>query len=225
MDHEFTHQLYGQFARIGKAVSNGHRIVLLHYLSQGERSVEVLSRLSGLSIANTSQHLQQLRHAGLVSARKAGQHVFYRLSDNQGVLRLLNLVQTLATRQLAEVSQLIASHLDNGIELVAVEELRNRATRQQLTVVDVRPEEEFAAGHIAGALNMPMEQLATGSALLDKDQEIVTYCRGPFSALSHEAAHWLHKQGFKARRLAVGFPEWRLAGLEVESSRPEPVAA
>lgn len=220
MDHQFTHRLYEQFARIGKAVSNGHRIALLHYLGQGERSVESLARLSGLSIANTSQHLQQLRQAGLVRTRKAGQHVFYQLTDDAGVLQLIDTVQMLATRQLVEVEQLLSSRLGSAAERVSTDELLQIQTRSGALVLDVRPAEEYAAGHIAGALNIPLEDLAARRHELPatKDREIVAYCRGPYSPLAHEAVRLLRRHGHRARRLEVGLPEWRLAGLPVEAA-------
>lgn len=224
MDHEFTHRLYGQFARIGKAVGNGHRIALLHYLGQGERSVEALARLSGLSIANTSQHLQQLRNAGLVRARKAGQHVFYALTDDQGILRLLQQVQNLAKRQLAEVAQLVDSHFADRDNPVSTEELAEAMARGQCLVVDVRPAEEYAAGHIPGAVNLPLERLARGMADLPKERELVIYCRGPYSPLSHEAALSLRRHGYSVRRFAGGFPDWRLAGHPVAQRRPRAAA-
>lgn len=224
MDHEFTHRLYGQFARIGKAVGNGHRIALLHYLGQGERSVEALARLSGLSIANTSQHLQQLRHAGLVRARKAGQHVFYALTDDQGILRLLQQVQNLAKRQLAEVAQLVDSHFADQVPVVDTEELAEALSRGGYVVVDVRPAEEYAAGHIPGALNLPLEHLADGVNTLPKGRELVVYCRGPYSPLSHEAALSLRRRGYSVRRFAGGYPDWRLTGHPVEHRRARAAA-
>lgn len=219
MDHQFTHRLYEQFARIGKAVGNGHRIALLHYLGQGERSVEALARLTGLSVANASQHLQQLRHAGLVRTRKAGQHVFYRLTDDTGILQLLDTVRLLATRQLAEVEQLLATRPGHRAARVDADELLRLCAQGRAVPLDVRPAEEYAAGHIRGAINIPLEELAERHHELPSsgDTEIVAYCRGPYSHLAHEAVGLLRRQGRKARPLDMGIPEWRLAGLPIET--------
>lgn len=154
------HELFAQFARIGKVLSNANRLEIIEYLAQGERSVEALALISGLSVANTSQHLQQLRQAGLVTSRKEGQRVFYRLSGDDVVL-LLNALRNVADRHLAEVEQLVNTYLDtkDALEPIPAAELLARARTGEVTVLDVRPAEEFAAGHLPGAINIPLSEL------------------------------------------------------------------
>ncbi len=218
----FKHQLFTQFARIGKAVSSANRLEILEFLAQGERSVEALAKVCRLSMANTSQHLQQLRQAGLVVARKQGQRVYYRLAGDE-VVALIAMLRRLAERQLAEVDRLVDAYLTvkDGLEPVPAEELLERARSGLVTVVDVRPSEEFAAGHVPGAVNLPLEQLESRLHQLPRDQEIVAYCRGPYCVLAFEAVAKLRDKGFKARRLQNGFPEWKSAGLPVETASRE----
>lgn len=213
----FKQDLFAQFARVGKALGNANRLELLEYLAQGERSVESLARVSGLSIANTSQHLQQLRQAGLVSNRKEGQHVHYRLSG-EDVVHLLECLRRFAETHMAEVDRLIDAYLTvkDGLEPLPANELLERARDGLVTVIDVRPPEEFAAGHVPGALNIPLSELERHLADLPTDREVVAYCRGPYCVLAYEAVDRLRKRGFQARRLQDGFPEWKGAGLPVE---------
>ncbi|MCW9059529.1 MAG: metalloregulator ArsR/SmtB family transcription factor [Gammaproteobacteria bacterium] len=213
----FKQDLFAQFARVGKALGNANRLELLEYLAQGERSVESLARVSGLSIANTSQHLQQLRQAGLVSNRKEGQHVYYRLSG-EDVVHLLECLRRFAETHVAEVDRLIDAYLTvkDGLEPLPASELLDRARDGLVTVIDVRPPEEFAAGHVPGALNIPLSELERHLADLPTDREVVAYCRGPYCVLAYEAVDRLRKKGFQARRLQDGFPEWKGAGLPVE---------
>ncbi len=213
----FKQTLFTQFARVGKALSNANRLVLLEYIAQGERSVEELARLSGLSIANASQHLQQLRHAGLVSNRKAGLNVFYRLSGTD-VIALLDALRRVAQRHLDEVEQLIDTYLrvKDQLEPVPREELLSRARDGLVTVLDVRPPEEYAAGHLPGAINIPLEQLEERLDELGPERQIVAYCRGPHCILAFDAVARLRQQGRDARRLEDGYPEWLEAGLPVE---------
>ena len=220
MSQDFNHQLYGYFARIGKAVSNGHRIALLDLLEQGERSVETLANLAGLSTANTSQHLQQLRNAGMVKARKQGQHVYYRLSDDVRIAQLLDALQTLAQDKLTEVGRLVSNHLGpNGKrDTVSAQELRNRLEHSGVTVIDVRPAEEYAAGHIPGARNIELRELEQRLDEIPADAEVVVYCRGAYSLPAYQAAERLRSHGYNVQRLKRGFPEWRLAGLPVRST-------
>lgn len=213
----FKQDLFTQFARIGKALSNGNRLELLEFLAQGERSVEELADLSGLSTANTSQHLQQLRQTNLVMTRKAGQHVFYQLTGDK-VVMLLKVLRQVAEENLADVDRLIATFLTvkDQLEPIPREELLKRAREGLVTVIDVRPSQEYAAGHVPGAVNIPLSELENHLKDLDTDQEIVAYCRGPHCILAFNAVARLRKNGFKARRLEDGYPEWKLAGLPVE---------
>ena len=213
----FKQDLFAQFARVGKALSNANRLEMLEYLAQGERTVESLAKVSGLSIANTSQHLQQLRQAGLVSNRKEGQHVHYRLSG-EDVVHLLECLRRFAETHVAEVDRLIDAYLTvkDGLEPLPANELLDRARDGLVTVIDVRPPEEFAAGHVPGALNIPLSELERHLADLPTDREVVAYCRGPYCVLAYEAVDRLRKKGFQARRLQDGFPEWKGAGLPVE---------
>jgi rhodanese-related sulfurtransferase/DNA-binding transcriptional ArsR family regulator len=218
----FKHELFTHFARIGKALSHANRLEILEFLAQGERNVEALAKACGLTVANTSQHLQQLRQAGLVIARKQGQHVYYRLAGDE-VVELINTLRTLAERQLAEVERLVNAYLTvkDSLEPVPAIELMQRARSGLVTVLDVRPTEEFVAGHVPGAINLPLKQLESHLDQLPIDQEIVAYCRGPYCILAFEAVAKLREKGFKARRLQDGFPEWKVAGLPVETTSPD----
>lgn len=216
----FKQQLYSQIARIGRAVGNGHRLELLEYLSQGEYTVEALARLAGLSMANASQHLQVLRQAGLVSTRREGLYVHYRLAEAD-VDQLRRVLQQLAQARIAEVEHLVRNYLDikDSLEAVPRTELLERARAGLVTVLDVRPPEEFAAGHLPGAVNIPLRELERRVQELPHNQEIIAYCRGPYCVLAYEAVMQLRKQGLSARRMEEGFPEWRLAGLPVEADK------
>jgi ArsR family transcriptional regulator len=208
--------LFAQFATVAKALGHAHRLELLEQLAQGERSVEVLAQRTGLSVANASQHLQHMRRAGLVSARRDGKFVHYRLADD-AVLDLLAALRRIAERNVAEVERLVRGyfHDRDGLEPVSREELLQRLRAGAVTVLDVRPEDEFALGHLPGAVNIPLQALETRLSELDPSQEIVAYCRGPYCVLSYEAVAALRARGFKVRRLEDGFPEWRAAGLPV----------
>jgi len=209
--------LFAQFARVSKALASGNRLELLEFLAQGERSVDALAKLSGLSVANTSRHLQVLRQAGLVQTRKEGLFVHYSVSGG-GVIKLLAALQEVAQHNVAEVTRLVHEYLDakDSLEPVSVAELTDRMRDGLVTVVDVRPPEEYAAGHLPGAINVPLSQMEEHVARLPRDREVVAYCRGPFCVLSFEAVATLRKRGLKARRLETGFPEWKVAGLPVE---------
>jgi rhodanese-related sulfurtransferase/DNA-binding MarR family transcriptional regulator len=214
--------LLEQFAAVAKALGHGHRLALLQLLAQGERSVEALARLADLTVANASQHLQHLRRAGLVAARKDGKRVLYRLAD-EAVVTLMRTLRGIAERNLAEVERIVASYFRgrDQLEPVSARELTRRMRDGLVTVVDVRPAEEFLAGHIPGALNIPVNELGRRIKELPAAQEVVAYCRGPYCVLSYEAVSLLRRRGFKARRLAVGYPEWKAAGhpLKVGRSR------
>lgn len=213
----FKHTLFEQFARVGKALSNANRLELLEYLAQGERSVDALAGVSGLSVANTSQHLQQLRQAGLVASRKDGKTVFYRISDND-VLDLVDRMRRVAERHLAEVEQLVDRYLTvkDDLEPLPAGELLSRARAGLVTVIDVRPREEYLAGHVPGAVNVPLNELEKHLREIDREKEVIAYCRGPYCVLAFEAVARLRRKGVTARRLQDGFPEWQLAGLPVE---------
>ena len=213
----FKHDLLAQFARVGKALGNGNRLELIEYIAQAERSVDDLAKLSGLTVANTSQHLQQLRQAGLVLCRKAGLKVFYRLSGDN-VITLLDALRGVAERHLADVEKLVSTYLSvkDDLEPLPREELLDRARDGLVTVLDVRPAEEYAAGHIAGAVNVPLSELEQYLKNINPKQEVVAYCRGPHCLLAFDAVAQLRKKGLKARRLEDGFPEWKTAGLPVD---------
>jgi rhodanese-related sulfurtransferase/predicted transcriptional regulator len=208
--------LFDQFAAVAKAVAHPYRLGLLEQLAQGERSVEVLADRTRISIANASQHLQQMRRAGLVAARREGKFVFYRLVDD-AVLDLLAALRGIAERNSAEVERVVRSYFQNrdSLEPLSRRELSDRLKAGLVTVLDLRPEDEFALGHLPGAVNIPLVELEKRLAELDRDQEIVAYCRGPYCVLSYEAVAVLRARGFTARRLEDGLPEWRAAGLPV----------
>jgi ArsR family transcriptional regulator len=210
--------LFALFAAVAKAVAHPHRLELLEQLAQGERSVEVLADRTRVSVANASQHLQHLRRTGLVAARRDGKFVFYRLADD-AVLGLLTSLRRIAELQSAEVERVVRSYFNDrdSLEAVSRPELMDRLKAGIVTVLDVRPEDEFALGHLPGAINLPLSELEKRLADLDPDREIVAYCRGPYCVLSYEAVAMLRARGFKVRRLEDGLPEWRAAGLPVEA--------
>jgi rhodanese-related sulfurtransferase/DNA-binding transcriptional ArsR family regulator len=221
-DRELKSRLYEQFARVGSALASPARLELLDVLAQGERSVEVLADRASLSVANASRHLQVLRDAGLVEARKQGLHVFYRLTD-ASVYELLHSVRSHAERRLAEVDRIVDAYLGarDGLEPVTRPELLERARSGRVTVLDVRPAEEFEAGHIAGAVSIPIDELEERLGELPKSKEVVAYCRGPYCVWSLRAVDTLRASGRKARRLVDGFPEWGAEGLPVEVGSQE----
>lgn len=214
---EFKTLLYEQFARVGKAISNPHRLELLDLLAQGERTVEELAREADLPIANASQHLQALRRARLVEARRQGSYAYYRLAGDQ-VFHLWQTVRAIGEEQLAEVDRLVSTYLDGREDLEAVDAstLLRLMRDDAVVVLDVRPEEEFAAGHIPGARSIPLTDLEQRLAELSPEQEFVAYCRGPYCVFSDEAVSLLRAHGYRASRLSVGLPDWRSAGLPVE---------
>lgn len=215
--NNFKQDLFSQFARIGKALGNGNRLELLEFIAQGERSVDELAKVSGLTVANTSQHLQQLRQAGLVTSRKEGLKVHYKLSGND-VIELFDALRGVAERRLADVEKLVNSYLTvkDNLEPVPREELLDRARQGLVTVLDVRPPEEYAAGHVPGAVNVPLSKLEDYLERLQPEQEIVAYCRGPHCVLAFDAVSRLREKGLKAHRMEDGFPEWEVAGFPVE---------
>ena len=208
--------VFAQFAAVAKALGHVNRLELLELLAQGEHSVEIVSQRTGLSIANASQHLQQMRRVGIVTSRRDGKFVYYRLADN-AVLDLLGALRRIAERNVAEVERVVRSyfHDRDSLEPVSRTRLLDLLRAGAVTVLDVRPENEFALGHLQGALNIPLRELEARLGELDAAQEIVAYCRSHYCVLSYEAVAALRGRGFKVRRLEDGFPEWRAAGLPV----------
>jgi rhodanese-related sulfurtransferase len=204
--------LFEQFARVGQALGSAARLELVDLLAQGERSVEDLARAAGLSVANASQHLQALRRAGLVEARRDGPRVIYRLAGPE-IVRLWSDLRSVAAARLGDVERAARQYLGDEVEALGHDELVERLRRGDVVVIDVRPRVEFAAGHIQGARSVPIEELEARLAELPPDAEVVAYCRGPYCVYAHEAVRRLRAAGHEARRLADGWPEWQLAGL------------
>ena len=214
---EFKDALYGQFAQIASAFASPKRIEIIDLLTQGERHVEAVARETGLSLANTSRHLQVLKAARLVETRKQGLQVFYRLADAK-VLQGYRALRELSAARQAEVRQLLHDYFSktDGLEPVEKEDLLQRARAGEVVVLDVRPREEYAAGHVEGALSLPLAEIERRLAELPRRKEIVAYCRGPYCFFAAEAVRLLRRRGLRALRLREGFPEWRDAGLPVE---------
>jgi ArsR family transcriptional regulator len=212
-------ELYEQLAGVAKALSHSVRLELMEHLGQGERSVEALAELVGHSLANTSHHLLLLRRAGLADAQKDGVRVFYRLSGDD-VVDLLGALRISAERHSAEVNSILSGYFRDrdDMEPVSREELLRRAKDGLVTVLDVRPADEYAAGHLPGAVNIQPSELGKRLKDIPKDHEVIAYCRGAYCVLSFEAVAELRKKGFNARRLEEGYPEWQAAGLPVNSS-------
>lgn len=212
--------LFRQFAAVAKAVAHEHRLELLEALAQGERSVETLATRAGLSIANASQHLQQMRRAGLIESRRDGKFVYYRLSD-AAVLDLIAALTRIGERHVAEVGRIVQDYFQSrdDMEPVSRSQLLARMKKGEVQLLDVRPQDEFALGHLPGAINIPLDRLKKKLSALDPDKEIVAYCRGPYCVLSFETVAILRKKGYTVRRLEDGLPEWRAAGLPVEVSQ------
>lgn len=208
--------LHEQFARIGRAMASPRRIELLELLCQGERTVESLARATGMGIANTSQHLQVLKGARLVEARREGTRVYHRAADDH-VCRFASELGAVARSRLLEVERIARDHLDGRetLEPIRREELLARLGRRDVVIVDVRPAEEYHAGHVLGAISLPLPELERRLRRLPKDALIVACCRGPYCLLAPQALAILRSQGFRARRLEDGLPEWRAAGYPV----------
>jgi len=210
--------LFDEFARVAKALASGRRAEVVDLLANGERSVESIASEIEMSVANASQHLQVLRRAGLVSSRREGTSVFYRLASSD-VVKLWRSLQNVASDRVAEVERLARAYTGdlNGVELLTKEELAKRLRRKDdLLVLDVRPEEEYAAGHVPGAVSIPVAELKRRLKELPKNKEIVAYCRGSFCAFAPEAARYLGSKGFRTYILDAGLPDWEAAGLPVE---------
>ena len=213
---EFKDRLYGQFARLGKALSNPHRLEMLELLAQGEWTVDSLATELGVSVANASQHLQALREAALVESRKEGLFVHYRLADPE-VFDLSRVIRVVAERRLADLERLVNEHFGNraDAEPVPMDELLRRVRSKQVVVLDTRPASEYIAGHIPGALSIPVDELQRRLRDLTRSREYVAYCRGPYCIYADTAVQILRANGRRARRLFEGFPEWRSAGFPV----------
>jgi rhodanese-related sulfurtransferase/DNA-binding transcriptional ArsR family regulator len=214
---EFKNALYAQFARIGHALASPKRIELLDLLGQGEKTVEALAEQVATPIKNTSAHLRVLRQARLVETRREGTYVYYRLAD-EDVFRLLRTLETLGHSRLADVQQVVQSYLDGHDELepVTFTELRRLMRENDVTVVDVRPAEEYQAGHIPGALSVPVPELKRRLRELPKNREVIAYCRGRYCVYSLDAVTLLRRHGYRARRAHEGLPDWRAAGLPLD---------
>ena len=215
---QFKDGLYAQFARIGKALSNPHRLELLDLLAQGERTVEDLAGEASIPIANASQHLQALRAAQLVDVRRDGLYAYYRLSDER-VFRMWQALRDLGELQLAEVNRLVQNFLQDRTPLQSINagELVQRMEAGEVLILDVRPELEYQAGHIPEARSIPIDELEARLDELPRKQEIIAYCRGPYCVFADEAVTLLQKHGYRARRLVEGLPDWQALNLPVES--------
>ena len=213
--------LFTHFAAVAKTIGNAHRLELLEQLGQGERNVEILAQKTGLTLANASQHLQHLRRAGLVVSRRSGTFIHYRLGD-EAVLDLLASLRRVAERNVAEAGRVIDGyfHERDDMEPVTRKELMKRLKAGDVTVIDMRPADEYALAHLPGAINIPLYKLNSRAAKLDPARDIVAYCRGAYCVYSFEAVARLRKRGFNIRRLEDGLPEWKAAGLPVEQEAP-----
>jgi rhodanese-related sulfurtransferase/DNA-binding transcriptional ArsR family regulator len=207
-------EIFEQFAELARVLGQANRLELLEHAAQGERSVERLAQLTGLSLANASQHLQVLRRAGFVRARRDGKRMLYRLGDGP-VVELLGALRRYAEHGRAEVRGIVSAYFNrlDSLEPVSREALLERLDDGSVLLLDVRPEDEFALGHLPGALNVPFADLERRLAELPKDTQIVAYCRGPYCVLSFETVAALRAKGYDVRRLEDGFPEWKAAGL------------
>jgi rhodanese-related sulfurtransferase/predicted transcriptional regulator len=213
-------QIFTHFARIAKAMASANRLELLETLAQGERPVEKLAEATRMTVANTSHHLQVLREGGLVRARKEGQQVIYRLSDDE-IPHMLDCLRRVGERHVAEVELIVREHFssDDGLQPVTHKELTALLKGGEAVVIDVRPQQEYEAGHIAGAINVPLETLSRRLSEFPRSAEIVAYCRGPYCMLAVEAVKRLRKRGYRARRMEDGFPEWKAEGRPVEAGK------
>src|SRR5262245_5393131 len=215
---EFKNRLYAQFARVGKALASPHRLELLELLGQAERTVDSLAQELGISIASVSQHLQALRQAALVESRKQGLFVYYRLAD-PAIVDLCHALRTVSERRLADLDRIVRDHFGDrvGAEPVSMPELLKRSRSPGVVILDTRPSGEYEAGHIAGAISLPVDELRRRVKELPKNKEYVAYCRGPYCVYADQAVQFLQASGRRARRLLQGFPEWRAAGLPIET--------
>src|SRR5215218_5290581 len=215
---EFKNRLFEQFARVGKALASPGRLEIVDLLAQGERTVEEIARETSMSVASASQHLQALKAARMVEVRREGLYAHYRLADEE-VFRTWQAVRGLAESRLSQVDGVVEAYLKDrdALEAVDATELMERLSDGSVVVLDVRPEEEYRAGHIPGAISVPVDTLEAALQTLPRDREIVAYCRGPYCVFSDEAVALLRARGYRARRLQQGLPDWRAAGYPIES--------
>lgn len=213
-------RIYGSLAEIAQALGHPHRLELLEHLAQGIRSVEELSARAHLTFANTSRHLQILRRARLVETERRGKYILYRLAGDAEVVTLLKTLGSVGERNMAEIDRVMTDYFRarDALEAVSRDDLMSRLYEGSVTVLDVRPEDEFAVGHIPGALNIPFAELERRLGELPKDREVIAYCRGPYCVLSFEAVAALRSRGYPVRRLEDGYPEWKTAGLPIEAT-------
>ena len=211
--------IFASLAEVAQALGHPHRLELLEHVAQGMRSVEELSACAKLSFANTSRHLQILRRARLVDTERRGKRVLYRLAGDTEVVELMRALGRVGERNVAEVNRVMTDyfHARDALEPVSRKDLVSRLRDGLVTVLDVRPEDEFALGHLPGALNIPLGKLEHRLGELPADREVVAYCRGPYCVLSFEAVAALRARGYLVRRLEDGYPEWRAAGLPIEA--------
>lgn len=214
---QLKRSLYQALAKVAQALASANRLQLLEYVAQGERSVDELAAMAGLTVTNTSQHLRALMQAGLVVPRKHAQRVYYSIAGDE-VVHLFGALRRAGEARAAQVEKLVRDFIGHRDELepIRAAELIERAKSGMVTVLDVRPAEEYAAGHIRGAVNVPIDRLQAGLARLPKKREVVAYCRGPYCLMSFDAVAALRRRGWRARRLEQGYPEWKAAGLPVE---------
>jgi rhodanese-related sulfurtransferase len=222
MKRAFKNRLYEQFARIGKALSSAHRLELLEVLAQGEHSVEALAQETGMLVANASQHLQVLRAAQLVDVRREGVYIYYRLA-NERVFSLWQAMREVGETRIAEIDRIVQTYLHERtlLQPISAAELLQRLVEGNVVMLDVRPVEEYAAGHLPDALSIPVTELETRLPELPREKEIVAYCRGPYCVFADEAVSLLRTNGYQARRLEQGLPDWRALGLPVERGKGE----
>ena len=215
-------QLFSHLARVAKALASPVRLELLEALAQGERCVDEIARATGVPMANTSHHLQILRDGGLVKSHRDGVQVIYALTDDTEVIGIISSLRRIAEAQIAEVDRILRQAFASRDNVTPVQprELLKLARKGDVTVIDVRPRGEYQAGHVRGAVNIPLDELEQHLSELPRDRDIVAYCRGPYCVLALRAIEELRRQGFRARRMGEGFPEWKAAGLPVGKVRP-----
>lgn len=211
--------IYEALAEVAQALGHAHRLELLEHLAQGEKSVEQLSARTSLTFANTSRHLQILRRARLVESMRQGKHIFYRLAGDTEIVALIQALSHVGDRNVAEIRQVMTDYFKarDELEPISRQDLAARLRDGLVTVLDVRPEDEFSAGHLPGALNIPVSQLESRLSEIPPDRDVIAYCRGPYCVLSFDAVRTLRSRGYPVRRLEDGYPEWKAAGLPVAS--------